>query len=160
MGWFRKKEDSNLNSEQPSNNKNNNDSEKRSRRRVWAIKKSLIEFIIEASKDTFPNEFYAKLLQKQGVISEFSIIRTISGRTHAIPFTYMEPPDVFFQTAGTVHSHPSGNNWPSGADLDFFSKMGNTHIIIGYPYTETTWQAYNMAGEPIELEVVRRVPRK
>ena len=166
MGWFRKKENSDLNTDQISNNKNinknnnENNNEKPSRRRVWAIKKSLIEFIIEASKDTFPNEFYAKLLQKNGVISEFSIIRTISGRTHAIPFTYMEPPDVFFQTAGTVHSHPSGNNLPSGADLEFFSKMGNTHIIIGYPYTETTWQAYNWAGEPIELEVVRRVARK
>lgn len=170
MSWFRKKESSDLNSEQISNNedikKNNkkdnheNNNKKPSRRRVWAIKRSLIEFIIEASKDTYPNEFYAKLLQKNGVISEFSIIRTISGRTHAIPYTYMEPPDIFFQTAGTVHSHPSGNNHPSGADLEFFSKMGNTHIIIGYPYTETTWRAYNGAGEPIELEVVRRVKRR
>jgi proteasome lid subunit RPN8/RPN11 len=69
----------------------------------------------------------------------------------------MEPPDIFLETAGTVHSHPSGNYRPSGADLEFFRKMGDTHIIIGYPYTETTWQAYNRAGEPIKLEIVRRV---
>ena len=117
----------------------------------------MLEFIIEASKDSYPNEFYAKLLQKNGVIVEFSIIRTIQGRSHAIPFTYMEPPDIFLETAGTIHSHPSGNNRPSSADLQFFSKMGETHIIIGYPYTDRTWQAYNRAGEPIELEVVRRV---
>jgi proteasome lid subunit RPN8/RPN11 len=127
------------------------------KRKVWGIKKSMIDFIIEASKDSYPKEFYAKLLQKNGVITEFSIIKTIQGDRHAIPFTYMEPPDIFLQTAGTVHSHPSGNNRPSGADLEFFRKSGDTHIIIGYPYTETTWQVYNRAGEPIELEVVRRV---
>ena len=127
------------------------------KRKIWGIKKSMIEFIIEASKDSYPNEFYAKLLQKKGVITEFSIIRTIQGRSHAIPFTYMEPPDIFLETAGTVHSHPSGNYQPSGADLEFFRKMGDTHIIIGYPYTETTWQAYDRAGNPIELQVVRRV---
>ena len=125
-------------------------------RRIWAIKKAMLEFIIEASKDSFPNEFYAKLLQKNGVITEFSIIKTIQGRTHAIPFVYMEPPDIFLETAGTVHSHPSGNNRPSRADLEFFAKSGDTHIIIGYPYTLSTWRAYNRLGEPIELKVVRR----
>jgi proteasome lid subunit RPN8/RPN11 len=153
MGWFKKKENSDVDI---------SDSSKITppeRRKVWGIKKSMIEFIIEASKDSYPNEFYAKLFQKNGVIHEFSIIRTIQGRTHAIPFTYMEPPDIFLNTAGTVHSHPSGNNHPSGADLEFFSKMGNTHIIIGYPYNERTWQAYDRAGRRIKLEVVRRIKR-
>lgn len=125
-------------------------------RKVWGIKKAMIEFIIEASKDSYPNEFYAKLLQKNGVISEFSIIRTIQGRRHAIPFTYMEPPDIFLETAGTIHSHPSGDNHPSKADLEFFSKTGDTHIIIAYPYTKYSWQAYDRTGKPIDLKVVRR----
>ena len=127
------------------------------KRKVWGIKKAIIDFIIEASKDSYPNEFYAKLLQKDGVITEFSIIRTIQGKRHAIPFTHMEPPDIFLATAGTVHSHPSGFNRPSNADLELFRKYGDTHIIIGFPYTESTWQAYDRAGEPIHLEVVRRV---
>lgn len=160
MGWFSKKYDPDS-FEQKNNEfnivKKDNSKKKNSKRQVWAIKKAMIEFIIESSKDNYPNEFYAKLLQKNGVISEFSIIKTIQGRTHAIPFTYLEPPDIFLETAGTVHSHPSGNNWPSKADLHFFGKTGNTHIIIGYPYNENTWRAYNSAGEPIELEVVRRV---
>jgi proteasome lid subunit RPN8/RPN11 len=157
MGWFSKKHD-------PKPYELNEGAERKEiiepnqkKRKIWGIKKAMIEFIIEASKDSYPNEFYAKLLQKKGVITEFSIIRTIQGRTHAIPFTFMEPPDIFLETAGTVHSHPSGNNHPSKADLEFFAKYGNTHIIIGYPYTESTWQAYNRSGERIELEVVRRV---
>lgn len=166
MGWFshKHKDDPDRhgrmnkikldNSDQDLKEKRN---EQNNKRKVWGIKKEMIQFIIEASKDSYPNEFYAKLMQKKGVISEFSIIRTIQGRTHAIPFTYMEPPDIFLETAGTVHSHPSGNNRPSGADLEFFSKMGSTHIIIGYPYTETTWQAYDRTGRPIELKVVRRI---
>jgi len=168
MGWFSKNynpdvNDNNNYNDDDNNKKNqlkqNNKKErsKKIKRKVWGIKKAMIEFIIEASKDSYPNEFYAKLLQKNGVITEFSIIRTIQGRTHAIPFTYMEPPDIFIEAAGTVHSHPSGNNHPSGADLEFFAKSGTTHIIIGYPYNEYTWQAYNGAGETIELQVVRRV---
>ena len=159
MGWFSKKNDPESYDEKDDDQ--NPDSPTTTShagkpKRVWAIKKAMIEFIIEASKDTYPNEFYAKLLQKNGVISEFSIIRTIQGRSHAIPFVYMEPPDIFLQAAGSVHSHPSGNNRPSKADLEFFRKTGETHIIIGYPYTYSTWQAYNRSGEAIELEVVRR----
>lgn len=164
MGWFSKNYDPDVNNNDIyKNNKKNlhnrynkKQRSKNPKRKVWGIKKAMIEFIIEASKDSYPNEFYAKLLQKNGVITEFSIIRTIQGRTHAIPFTYMEPPDIFLETAGTVHSHPSGNNHPSGADLEFFAKSGETHIIIGYPYNEYTWQAYNRAGETIDLQVVRR----
>jgi proteasome lid subunit RPN8/RPN11 len=155
MGWIKKKDDRNLNQTNPYFAKNNRKEQKK--RKVWGIKKAMVEFIIEASKDSYPNEFYAKLLQKNGVITEFSIIRTIQGRSHAIPFTYMEPPDIFLETAGTVHSHPSGSNRPSKADLQFFAKMGDTHIIIGYPYNVHTWQAYDRQGNEIELEVVRRV---
>ncbi len=159
MSWFSKKnaQDKFTSNDLDQDVSPNKDRKVPQKGKVWAIKKEMIEFIIEASKDSYPNEFYAKLLQKKGVIYEFSIIRTIQGRTHAIPFTYMEPPDILLETAGTVHSHPSGNNWPSNADLEFFGKMGNTHIIIGYPYTETTWRAYNRAGEPIQLEIVRRI---
>ena len=166
MGWFSHKNRNDPDYHRQMDDKNLDDSDKdnkekriesTSKRKIWGIKKEMIQFIIEASKDSYPNEFYAKLMQKKGVISEFSIIRTIQGRTHAIPFVYMEPPDIFLETAGTVHSHPSGNNQPSGADLEFFSKMGNTHIIIGYPYTETTWQAYDRTGRPIELKVIRRI---
>jgi proteasome lid subunit RPN8/RPN11 len=159
MGWFSKKYDPEPIEEQSFDIQSRSSKAKSSnnKRRVWGIKKTMIDFIIEASKDSYPNEFYAKLLQKKGVIAEFSIIKTIQGRTHAIPFTYMEPPDIFLETAGTVHSHPSGDNRPSKADLEFFSKFGDTHIIIGYPYTKYTWRAYNRLGEPIELEVVRRV---
>lgn len=174
MGWFSRKYDPKAYPGEDDNNTFKNDlrtfkssqnkiSEKdqgNSKRKVWGIKKAMIQFIIEASKDSYPNEFYAKLVQKNGVITEFSIIRTIQGRTHAIPFTYMEPPDIYLESAGTIHSHPSGNNRPSLADLQFFAKMGDTHIIIGFPYTENTWQAYDRTGKPIELKVVRRVKKR
>ena len=154
MGWFNKKKDTSENTQlRPMQDPSES---KRKKPKVWGIKKAMINFIIEASKDSYPNEFYAKLLQKKGIIIEFSIIRTIQGDAHAIPFTHMEPPDIFLETAGTVHSHPSGSNLPSEADLEFFAKMGDTHIIIGYPYSGHTWQAYNRSGEPIELKVVRR----
>ena len=122
--------------------------------RVKGITPQMIKFIAEASRDTYPNEFYARLIAKDGVICEFSIIRVISGRTHVIPFTHEEPPDLSLEAVGTAHSHPSGNIRPSEADLQFFRKMGHTHIIMGYPYTDTSWKAFNSLGEKLDLPVL------
>jgi len=130
------------------------------KRPVWGISKKMLDLLCEASKDSLPNEFYAKLIADEGIITEFSIIQVIAGKTHVIPLTYQEPPDISLKGVGTAHSHPSGVPLPSGADLQFFSKMGNTHIIIGYPYTSTSWRAYDGRGRPVEIEVVDLMARK
>jgi len=132
----------------------------RSMRPVRGISRQMVDLLCEASKDSHPNEFYARLFAKEGVITEFSIIQVISGRSHVIPFTYQEPPDISLSGVGTAHSHPGGIPRPSEADLSFFSKMGHTHIIIGSPYTVSTWRAYDGRGRPIELEVVDLKARK
>jgi hypothetical protein len=42
---------------------------------------------------------------------------------------------------------------PSDADLGTFGQ-GDVHIIVGAPYGRTNWQAFDNAGEPIELDVL------
>ena len=125
------------------------------KRRIWGIKKETLNLILEVSKESFPNEFAATLIAKKGIIEEINLLPgTLSGSSMAILQTHMQPPDITLSVVGIVHSHPSGNFRPSGADRFLFSKFGNTHIIVGKPYNTQSWQAYDSAGEPIELEVV------
>ena len=79
---------------------------------------------------------------------------TISGGSHAILRTHMQPPDITLSVVGVVHSHPSSNVNPSGADVQLFGKFGHTHIIVGAPFNLTSWKAYDGYGRRIELEVV------
>ena len=125
------------------------------KRRIWGINKDTLKLILEVSKESYPKEFIATLIAKKGIIEEINLLPgTLSGNTMAILHTHMQPPDIMLSVVGTVHSHPSGSNRPSGADLTFFSKFGNTHIIVGKPYDMNSWQAYDAPGKPIELEVV------
>jgi proteasome lid subunit RPN8/RPN11 len=56
--------------------------------------------------------------------------------------------------AGSVHSHPNGVLQPSDADLATFGR-GQVHLIIGYPYTRESWQAFDRKGHPTDLPVVK-----
>ena len=125
------------------------------RRRVWGIRKETLNLILEVSKESYPKEFAATLIAKKGIIEEINLLPgTLSGSTTAILRTHMQPPDIMLSVVGIVHSHPSGNFSPSGADLHFFSKYGNTHIIVGMPYDIKSWQGYDALGKTIELEIV------
>ena len=56
---------------------------------------------------------------------------------------------------GTVHSHPSGNYWPSGADLELFDRFGSVHIICGFPFNLNSWQAYDSHGRARDIPTIR-----
>ena len=58
------------------------------------------------------------------------------------------------KAVGSIHSHPGPNCKPPKADLRFFSKTGNCHIIVGYPYNRQTWTCYDKEGNIRELPVL------
>ncbi len=125
------------------------------KRRTWGIRKEVLDLILEVSKESYPKEFAATLIARKGIIEEINLLPgTLSGDSMAILRTHMQPPDITLSVVGIVHSHPSGNFRPSGADTFFFSKYGHTHIIVGRPYNTKSWQAYDGYGDPITLEVV------
>ncbi len=121
--------------------------------RPTAIRRKTLRMILEASRDSYPNEFGAILRAEGGVIHEILLVPgTIGGKRHAIFQLHNLPPD--FSVVGTVHSHPSGVFQPSEEDLHLFSKFGGVHIVTGHPFDETTWSAWDLAGRPVKLEVV------
>ena len=120
---------------------------------VTRIKRSVLELIMAAARENYPNEWSGQLRAKNGVIFELTMLPgTLQGRDSALVNLWMMPID--YTVVGSVHSHPSGNFGPSGADREFFQKFGQVHIIVGRPYNLRTWQAYDYDGEPIDLEIV------
>ncbi|MEM2935520.1 MAG: Mov34/MPN/PAD-1 family protein [Candidatus Thermoplasmatota archaeon] len=119
------------------------------------IKKECLKTIIEAAKEMYPKEFLAFLAvrRKKDVIEEFVIMpQMIYGRSSASFNLAMLPVDK--SIVGTAHSHPSGSYFPSSEDLITFRKSGRIHIILGYPYNEENWKAYDSMGREIILEVI------
>ncbi|MCL4330301.1 MAG: Mov34/MPN/PAD-1 family protein [Candidatus Thermoplasmatota archaeon] len=120
---------------------------------MWLIREKILRMIMEASKDTYPREFGALLKAEGGVIYEIAIIPgTIQGDRHTMFWMYMKPVD--FSIVGSVHSHPNGVTLPSDQDLQMFSNNGPIHIIVGHPYNLHNFNAYDRAGNPVEIKVV------
>lgn len=120
---------------------------------LWKIKKEVLQLIMESSKSSYPNEFGAFLRAKHNVIYEIILLPgTISGGRSVLYNLLMKPID--FTIVGSVHSHPSGVPLPSQADLDMFSRTGDVHIIVAYPFTLSSWKAYNRMGEEIEVKII------
>lgn len=119
----------------------------------FRIRRKVLDLILESSRDMHPDEFAAFLRADSGVIYEIVILPgTISGRRSAIYQLYTKPID--FSLVGTVHSHPSGVTLPSDEDLLLFSRTGDVHIIVGYPYGPNDFSAYDRNGKRINVEVV------
>src|SRR5512137_1148939 len=123
------------------------------RANIHSIRKRTLKMILEASKSSYPEEFGAILRAKKGVIHELVLLPgTVAGERSALFKLHMLPVD--FTIVGTVHSHPSGAVYPSGADLDLFRRFGWVHIITGYPYEMESWACFDAFGETRELKVV------
>ena len=129
---------------------------------ILGIAEATLEFVLEASARTHPNEYMGLLrgedarslgLDETGtVITDVLVIPgTESNSVSATVKTSMIPNDL--RSAGSVHSHPNGVLQPSDADLATFGS-GKVHIIIGAPYGREDWQAFDREGEPRDLRVL------
>ena len=116
------------------------------------IAKDTLSFILEVSRSSAPSEFAGMLTATGDIITDVVLVPgTESGEESAVMQLFNLPN---ISTVGTVHSHPSGNRKPSIDDLELFDRKGMYHIIVGAPYSESSWTCYDNTGEPILLEVV------
>ncbi len=116
------------------------------------IKRELLITILEAAKNSHPDEFVALLTGDKDVLEELVFLPFISGRVSALIHLDMLP--IGMKVYGTVHSHPSPNCKPSEEDLALFSRFGRYHIIVCYPYDMNSWKCYDREGKEVKLEVV------
>ncbi len=113
--------------------------------------KDVLIRILELCKSAYPYEVNGVLLGKK-IIDDFILTPSEYGHTHVITRLHEMP--IYPSSSGSFHSHPSPNNRPSGADLRSFSRMGNTHLIVGYPYNINNIAVYDSSGKKKELEIV------
>ena len=122
----------------------------------WKIKRKCLDFILECAKSSYPSEFGGLLRvdtdEKHTIVEIVILPGTISGDSHAIFKLHMLPID--FTIVGTIHSHPSVSFHPSDADALLFRKYGKVHIVVAYPFTDSSWRAYDHNGNELEIEVI------
>jgi proteasome lid subunit RPN8/RPN11 len=129
---------------------------------VLGIAAETLEFMLEASRETHPNEYMGYLraedarslgLDRDGrVITDVLVIPgTESNPVSATVKTSMVPNDL--GAVGSAHSHPNGVLQPSDADLATFTR-GTVHLILGAPYGPDDWRAFDSDGEPTDLPVI------
>ncbi len=118
------------------------------------IKKNTLDFVLGVAKKIYPREFSGLLRGSEELIEEILVLPgTIFGENFSLQRRDMTPLDS--SILGTVHSHPGRNPSPSRADLKFFRKVGEVHLIICYPYNSLDdVYSYTREGKPRELEVV------
>lgn len=120
---------------------------------MTAIREDTLEMVLDAARESHPNEFGALLRAEEEIITELLLVPgTIGGSSHAIFQLHMMPID--FSVVGTVHSHPSPHPLPSRDDMEFFQRVGYVHLIVAHPYDGTSWRAWDRRGEPYPLDVV------
>ncbi len=119
---------------------------------MYSIRKQALESIIIAARNVYPLEFFSMLGGKNKAIEELVVVSAHFGEDFSSYRLDLVPFDR--EIIGTVHSHPSVHNYPSDADLESFSKFGEVHLIISYPYDLNTIRAFDNKGKKITLKVV------
>ncbi|MFQ5891990.1 MAG: metalloprotease [Candidatus Methanofastidiosia archaeon] len=116
------------------------------------IEREALDFILEASKNTYPNEFAAFLREKSGRITEIIFAPgVVFGRRGALLSRFLLPIDP--SICGSVHSHPTSTK-PSLADLNFFSSFGKYHILVCFPFEMENVEVYSKKGKLLDFRVV------
>lgn len=122
------------------------------------LTKKVAEDICEFAKKSYPLEFIAYLkgekINKNLIINELVYQEFKSSRNSAFSKTNLP---ILSGVVGTVHSHPSYSNLPSGTDLKLFTKKFGIHLIISYPFSIRNIQAYNVKGEKILLNIKQKL---
>jgi len=121
--------------------------------KIKGIARDALQFILEASRSSYPKEFAGMLRASEDIITDVLLLPgTQSSEVSAVMRLYMMPMSV--GSIGSVHSHPSSNITPSKEDLIMFGRTGDYHVIVGHPYTEQSWACYDAAGRKRHLPVL------
>lgn len=121
----------------------------------WSITSSALRNLMFSAKSVFPLEFIAMLgvtKDNPSCISEIIVLPAEFGedfselRTDLIPFDPL--------IVGSVHSHPDFVTRPSPEDLNVFARLGKIHLILGHPYEDHSFSAYDSNGKKVRLSIV------
>lgn len=123
---------------------------------IIKIQKTVVEDIIDFAKANYPNEFFAflegKIRNEEIIVSNLAYHPFESNSSSAVTTSHMGTYTQGF--IGSVHSHPSGSNYPSKQDVKSFSKDGGIHLIISSPFTSDKIRCFDYNGKEIKFEII------
>lgn len=121
---------------------------------MFSIKRNVLESVLEASSNLFPNEFFCLLggERKKKIIDEFVMIPAEYMRDSVAIKHWLMPLDL--RIIGSVHSHPRGIPRPSPQDLRNFAKFGEIHLITFPPFSLQSFHAFDSRGNNLYLNLV------
>ena len=121
---------------------------------MYQVKQSLLDSLLESARAVYPNEFICLIGSTQDslILDDLIVVPAVYGENFSYIHSHLVPLDPSIQ--GSVHSHPSTANYPSTADKAAFRKLGQVHLIIGYPYNYTSVKMYDSKGHPLPFEVI------
>lgn len=129
---------------------------------VIGIAAETMDTVREAAADAHPNEYMAFFdatpadelgLDRDGeVVTDLMVIPGTTSNPYSATVRQEFVP-AGGRAVGSVHSHPNGVLRPSDADLQTFG-AGRVHVIVGHPYGQNDWRAFDREGEPRSFEVI------
>lgn len=116
------------------------------------IKQELLDGILGLCRQQHPREILGLLRTEKGIVSEYILPPgSVRSESSGVFFPSRVPVDPSLE--GSVHSHPTGNPYPSAEDLVFFVKL-SFHFIVGYPYNLNKVKCFDRNGRELQFKIV------
>ena len=117
------------------------------------IRKELLDGIFGLCREHHPREILGLLRVEGNIVMEFILPPgALTSTSSGVFFPSRIPFDLTLK--GTVHSHPSGNPYPSSKDLESIFKKMQFHFIIGYPYNLNSTKCFDRNGHEIIFKII------
>jgi len=118
-----------------------------------AIKRELIEGVLALCKNQHPREILGYLRVERGVVCEYILLPGAStDEKSGVFFPRRVPNDPSLQ--GTIHSHPTGNPYPSQVDLETVFMSKRFHFIAAYPYNYASTKCFDQKGNELVFKII------
>ncbi|MBN1803328.1 MAG: Mov34/MPN/PAD-1 family protein [Candidatus Lokiarchaeota archaeon] len=122
-------------------------------RKGIVIKNELLQGILALCREHHPEEFLGLLRVENDIVTEFILPPgALTSKTSGVFFPHKIPLDLTLQ--GTIHSHPTGNPYPSNQDLNGIFKSMRFNFIVGHPYELWNVKCFDRNGKELEFETI------
>ncbi|MFX1316379.1 MAG: hypothetical protein ACFE9T_10985 [Promethearchaeota archaeon] len=117
------------------------------------IKRELLDGFLVLCREHHPKEFLGILKMDKNIFSEFILPPgALTSRSSGVFFPSRLPISRSYQ--GSIHSHPSGNLYPSLQDLNSVFKGKNFNFIVGFPYSLNHIKCFDKNGTELQFKVI------
>ncbi|TFG02624.1 MAG: hypothetical protein EU540_01180 [Promethearchaeota archaeon] len=127
---------------------------KRMQTKEILIQRDLLNGMFALCRNQHPREILGLLRVDNGVVKEYILPPgALTSYQDGVFFPSRLPLDPSLE--GTVHSHPSGNPYPSLGDLNNVFKLKKFHFILAFPYNGLDCvKCFDKNGHELKFKII------